>query len=243
MPLLRIEVGVAAAGIERPVVGAQVGQSPRRVAAHGHARHRVGDIVVVAVVPLQRPDGVEVADARQRVALTSVSVPPPGPVSVASTPTFARPNSPVTPNDAWPQRPASRTRSWVRGTPGRLSRPDPPSRDRRAETSGRPRIGGGVVIDDRQVPTRLAGHRGEALYQPGSQKLTPPSSATAGHGASSRGAAAGTAAALDHSGWMRNGCGLVDLSSRHSIASGAVTCRTGSCSRPLGLGNFSSVFW
>ena len=31
-----------------------------------------------------------------------VSVPPPGPVNVASTPTFARPNSPVMPSDACP---------------------------------------------------------------------------------------------------------------------------------------------
>ena len=70
---LRIEVGVAAAGIDRAVADADVGQPSGVVGADRDIAGDVGHEVVNACVPAQRGLRDEVAEAGDRIAAAAVT--------------------------------------------------------------------------------------------------------------------------------------------------------------------------
>src|SRR5262249_39623546 len=68
VPGLRIEIGVAAAGVDRPVTDADVRQARRIVGPDRDVAGDIGHVIVNAVVPAQRCDRQEISKAGHRVA-------------------------------------------------------------------------------------------------------------------------------------------------------------------------------
>ena len=78
MPRLRIEIRVATARIERPVIEAEVGEAPDLVRTDRHAGHCVGEPVAVAMRPLERCEWIEIPTALHRVGTAEIDGVAPG---------------------------------------------------------------------------------------------------------------------------------------------------------------------
>ena len=81
---LRIEIGVAAAGVDRPVTDTNIRQARGLVGANRDVAGDVGHVVVDAGVPAQREHRYQIPKAPCRVADAVGShegvLPPPGPI-------------------------------------------------------------------------------------------------------------------------------------------------------------------
>src|SRR5262249_26154517 len=68
MPGLRIEIGVAAASVDRAVTDADVGETRRVIGPHRYVAGDIGHVIVNAVVPAQRRYRQDICETGHRGA-------------------------------------------------------------------------------------------------------------------------------------------------------------------------------